>query len=85
MTTPALLAEDPTPQEAEAAPPDWIEDDYPAAESITITHGDDGTEIVIEDVTPIEFAALVVIALVVVSVAFMAWRSKRERRRNYRL
>jgi hypothetical protein len=60
------------------------EADYPD-ETIVIRHGEDGTEIVIEDVTLIEFAALVVIALVVLSGFFVAWRRGRDRRRNYRL
>lgn len=55
------------------------------SETIVIRHGDDGTEIVLEDVTLIEFFALVVIALVVLSGLFAAWRRGRDRRRFYRL
>lgn len=61
---------------------DAAEDDYPE-ETITITHGEDGTEIVIEDPTLLEIGALIVIALAAIALVHAVW--SRGRHRNYRL
>lgn len=52
-------------------------------ELIEIVHNEEGTSVRIEDVTPLEFAALVVIGLVVVSVVFAWWRRRRARGHHY--
>lgn len=67
-----------------SAPPDVAEDDE-AAELIEIVHTEEGTSIRLEDVTALELAALVVIGLAVVSVAFFWWRRRRARGHHYSL
>ena len=62
------------PQDTNEAPP-AAEDE--GEELIEITHGEEGTSIRIEDVSTLELAALIVIGLVVVSVAFGWWRHRR--------
>ncbi len=54
-----------------------------AEETIEIRHGEDGTEIVIEDPTLLEIGALIVIALAVIALAHAVWA--RGRHRKYRL
>jgi hypothetical protein len=61
-----------------------IQDEAEAEEeTIEIRHGEDGTEVIIEDPTLLEFGVLIVIALAAIALAHAIW--SRDRHRNYRL